>query len=67
MANNVRWHVHVLRREDGHAWRMALDFDVVGQRKRGRLKRSLKNSVGVRKCEGLLVKGRSTLLNEVEC
>ena len=43
------------------------DFDVEGQRKRGRLTRSMKNSVCVRKCEGLLEKGRSTLMNEVEC
>ena len=46
---------------------MAFYFDVVGQGKRVRLKRSLENSVGVRKCEGLLEKERSTLLNEVEC
>ena len=26
MANSVRWYGHVLRREDGHALRRALDF-----------------------------------------
>ena len=39
MANNVRWHCHLLRREDGHVLRRALDFEVDGQRKKGRLKR----------------------------
>ena len=28
MACSVRWYVHVLRREDGHALRRALDFEV---------------------------------------
>ena len=32
MANSVRWHGHVLKREDGHVLRRALDFDVEGQR-----------------------------------
>ena len=30
----------MLRREDGHVLRMALDFEVEGQRKRGRLNRT---------------------------
>ena len=38
VANSVRWYGHVLRREDGHvSWR-ELDFEVDGQRKKGRLK-----------------------------
>ena len=37
MANSVRWYGHVLRREDGHVLRRALDFEVEGQRKKGRL------------------------------
>ena len=28
MANRVRWYGHVLRKEDGHALRRALDFEV---------------------------------------
>ena len=44
MANSVRWYGHVLRREDGHVWRRALDFDI-GQRKKGRLKRTWKKQV----------------------
>ena len=30
MANSVRWHSHVLRREDGHILRRTLDFEVKG-------------------------------------
>ena len=37
MANSVRWYGHVLR-EDGHVLRRALDFEVGGQRKKGRPK-----------------------------
>ena len=42
MANSVRWYGHVLRREDGHVLRRALDFKVEGQRKKGRPKRTWK-------------------------
>ena len=42
MANNVCWYGHVLRREDGHILR-ALDFDIEGQRKKGRPKRRWKS------------------------
>ena len=38
IADNVCSYCHVLRREDGHVWRRALDFEVEGQRKKGRLK-----------------------------
>ena len=30
MANSVHWYGHVLRREDGHVLRRALDFEVEG-------------------------------------
>ena len=30
MANSVRWHCHMLRREDGHVLRKALYFEVEG-------------------------------------
>ena len=36
MANGVRWYGHVLRRNDGHVLRKALEFEVKGKRKRGR-------------------------------
>ena len=42
MANSVLWYGHVLRREDGHILRRALDFEVEGQRKKGRPKREWK-------------------------
>ena len=34
-ANAVRWYGHVLRRDDGHVLRKALEFKVNGKRKRG--------------------------------
>ena len=40
MANSVCWCSHVLWREDGHVLRRALDVEVEGQRKKGRLKRT---------------------------
>ena len=35
-ANGVRRYRHVLRRDDGHFLRKALEFEVKGKRKRGR-------------------------------
>ena len=35
----------MLRREDAHVWRRALDIEVEGQRKKGRLKRTWKKHV----------------------
>ena len=31
-ANGVRWHGHVLRRDDGHVLTEALEFEVKGKR-----------------------------------
>ena len=45
IANSVRWCGHVLRREDGHVLRRALDFEVEDQRKKGRPKRTWKKQV----------------------
>ena len=39
MANSIHWHGHVFRREDGHILRQALDFEIEGQRQKGRPKR----------------------------
>ena len=50
MTNSVRWYGHVLRREDGHVLRRALDFEVEGQRKKGRPKRTSEKKL--RKYEG---------------
>ena len=46
MANSVRWYGHVLRREDGHVLRRALDFEVECQWMKGRPKRKWKKQVG---------------------
>ena len=35
MANSVRWHDHVLRREDVRVLRRAIDFDVEGKGRNG--------------------------------
>ena len=45
MENSVRWNGHVLRREYGHVLRTALDFEVEGERKKGRPKRTWKTQV----------------------
>ena len=34
-ANGMRWYGHVLRRDDGHVLRKALQFEVKGKRKQG--------------------------------
>ena len=47
IANSVRWYGHVLRREDSHILRRALDFEVEGQRKKGRPKMTWKKQVEV--------------------
>ena len=44
-VNGVRWYGHVLRRDDGHALRKALEFEVKGKRKRGRPKKTWKTQV----------------------
>ena len=40
MANSVHWYGRVLRKEDSHLLRWALDVEVDGQRKKGRPKRT---------------------------
>ena len=44
-ANAVRLYGHVLRSEDGHVLRRALEFEVKGRRKRGRPKKTWKKQV----------------------
>ena len=36
----VRWYGHVLRRDDGHVLRIALEFEVKGKRKQGQPKKT---------------------------
>ena len=45
MANSVHWHGHMVRREDGHVFRWALDFEVEDERKEGRLDRTWKKQI----------------------
>ena len=58
-ANSVRWNGHVSKREDGQILR-TLDFEVEGQRKKGRLKTTWEKQVeeesvkvGLRKVDAL--------------
>ena len=44
-ADGVRCYGHVLRRNDGHVLRKALQFEVKGKRKRGRTKKTWKMQV----------------------
>ena len=44
-VDGVRWYGHVLRRDDGHVLRKALEFEVKGKKKRGRLKKTWKMQV----------------------
>ena len=39
-ANGLRWYGHVLRTDDGHVLRKALEFEVKGKRKRGQPKKT---------------------------
>ena len=45
MASSVHLYGHVLRREDGHFLRRALDIEVEGQRKKERPRRTSKKQV----------------------
>ena len=40
ITNSVRWYGYVLRREEAHVLRRALDFEAEDQRKEGRSKRT---------------------------
>jgi hypothetical protein len=44
-ANGVRWYGHVLRKDDEHVLRKALEFEVKGPRKRGRPKKTWRKQV----------------------
>ena len=44
-ANSVRWYGHVLRKDEFHPLRKALDFEMDGRRRRGRPKKMWKNQV----------------------
>ena len=44
-ANVVRWYKHVLRRDDGHVLKKALEFEVKVKRKQGQPKKTWKMQV----------------------
>ena len=60
MENSVHWYGHVLRRENCHVLRRALDLEVEGLRKKGRTKKTWKKTGLGRKYEGWYEKGRCT-------
>ena len=45
MANSVHWYGYVLRKTDGHVLRRAFDFEVEGEKKMGRRKRTWRKQV----------------------
>ena len=45
MATSVYWYDHVLMREDSHVLKKALEFDVDGQRRKERLRRTWKMQI----------------------
>ena len=67
IANSVRWYGHVLRREDGHILKRALDFEVEVQIKKGRLKMTWKRQVEEENVKVVFLQGRCTLPIKVEC
>ena len=64
VENSVCWNGHVLRRENGHALRRALDFWSKEERE---AKEDMKKTGRRRKCEGWFENGRCTLPFKVEC
>ena len=58
-ANGVRRYGHVLRRDDGHVLRKALDFEVKGKRKRGRPRKTWRSQVEESKSVGLKEDGKN--------
>ena len=45
-ANGVRWYGHVLRKDDEHVLRKAMEFELDAKRKRGRPKKMWQRQVG---------------------
>ena len=61
-ANGVRWYEHVLRRDDGHVLRKALEFEVKGKRRRGRPRKMWKTQVE-RESKSVGLESRDNALN----
>ena len=73
MVNSVHWYGQVLRRENGHVLRRALDFEVEGQRKKEKLKKTWKQQVeeesvkvGLRKEDALCRSKWSVGVNQID-
>ena len=66
IANSVLWYSNVLRKENGHDLRSALDIEVEGKTKKGRQMKTWKKQ-GEEECEGLFEHGRCTLTISVDC
>ena len=45
VSDGVRWYGHVLRRDDEHVLRRALEFELKGKRRRGRPRKTWKMQV----------------------
>ena len=67
MADSVYWCGHMLRREDGHPLRRKLYFEVEGQRKKWRPKRTWKKLVDEQSMKDSLSRKKCTLLINVNC
>ena len=59
-VNEVRWYRHVLRMNEDNVLRVALDFEVSGKRKQGRLKMTCKKQ-GEEETEKIGLKKEDTL------
>ena len=59
----MRWYGHVLRRDDGHVLRKALEFEVRGKRKPGRPKKAWK--MQVEKASKSVGLGKKDVMNRV--
>ena len=66
MAKCVRWYGHVLRRQDSHVLRRALDFEVESQRKKGRPRMTWKKTGQGREYDGWFEMESCTLPFKVE-
>ena len=72
IASSVCWYGHMLRREDGNVLRRVLDFEVEGQRMKGRPKRTCRKQaeeenvkVGLRREDALCRSKWSVAVNQI--
>ena len=65
MANSVSWYGHVLRREDSHVLRRALDFLYFWSKEKGRLVEEESVTVGLRRKDALCCSKWSVGMNKI--